>query len=123
MSPDEEILEIERRLLGAWGSPTTPEVEELIADEFGFWSLTGERWDRARWLRIMAAAPREGDSRVDSASVRVFGDVAVYAARITDVVPEGGETTEVRTCVTDVFARLDGRWRLVASHESVVDGA
>jgi len=120
MRPEDEILELEARLLAAWGSPTTAEIASLLAPDFGFWSLAGDRWDKAAFLRIMAAAPREGETRIESAEVRIFGDAAVYAARITDLVPGKDGVIETSTCVTDLFVRVDGSWRFVASHESLV---
>jgi ketosteroid isomerase-like protein len=116
-----EVLAIEDALLAAWGGPVPAEVADHVADGFGFWSLSGERWDREAFLRIMAAAPRDGETRVEGAEVRVVGDTAVYTARVTDVLVEADGTREVRTCVTDVFAFHAGRWQLVASHESVLD--
>ncbi|MCV0403854.1 MAG: nuclear transport factor 2 family protein [Chloroflexi bacterium] len=120
MEDRDEIMALETRLLDAWGSPGSHEVRDLFAEEFGFWSLTGERWDRDAFLRIMASSPREGETRVETSTVRVFGGTAVYSARITDVIPGPEGTTEMRTCVTDVFARIGDRWQMVASHESII---
>ena len=53
--------------------------------------------------------------------MRVFGDTAIYTARITDTVrDEKGESFEAATAVTAVFLRRDGKWQMVQNHDSLL---
>lgn len=53
--------------------------------------------------------------------VRVFGDAALYTARIIDTGKHAnGESFSVASCVIKVFVRRNGKWQIVAEHESLV---
>ena len=58
---------------------------------------------------------------MDAPVVRVYGDAAVYTARITDSGKRpNGESFTTKTCITELYVRRDARWQLVASHESLL---
>lgn len=120
MSTEHEVLAVAAALLAAWGRPPPPEVQNLIADDFTFWLLSGERGDRARFLAIMGTTVGIGGTEVDDVRVHVLGDAAVYSAAVVDRGDDGEGQAETHTRVTDVFARRAGGWQLVASHESIV---
>jgi len=57
---------------------------------------------------------------VEDPMVRVFGDAAVYTARIIDTGKHAnGASFSVASCVTNVFVRRNGKWQIVAEHESL----
>ncbi|WP_280385549.1 nuclear transport factor 2 family protein [Nocardia wallacei] len=48
--------------------------------------------------------------------IRVYGDTAVYIARVTNTAHYRGRRHDADEWTTDVFVRREGRWRRVASH-------
>lgn len=104
-----------------WQQHDSAGVAAIVADEFQGWTFRGERLDKSGLLRRVARAG-EGESRVEDPIVRVFGETAVYTARIVDVgTGPTGEHVSLTTCVTDVFVPLRGKWQMVASHEMLLE--
>ncbi len=64
----------------------------------------------------------EGETKVEDALVKVYGNAAVYTATIIDRSRNPDGTTSIaKTCVTDVFIQRNRRWKMVASHESLIE--
>lgn len=104
-------------------------------DPWGFWELsapgvsyfdpeTDGRLDGADALRRLYAEV-EGKIHYDVSEyvaprVQVFFDVAVlsYQYRSADIREDGSASSGTRWNTTEVFARIDGRWRIVHTHWS-----
>ncbi|PQP15887.1 nuclear transport factor 2 family protein [Rhodococcus opacus] len=54
--------------------------------------------------------------RAGEARVRVYGDTAVFTARVTNTAHCGGRQFDADEWTTDVFVKRDGRWVCVLSH-------
>lgn len=54
--------------------------------------------------------------RAGEARVRVYGDTAVFTARVTNTAHYGGRQFDADEWTTDVFVKRDGRWVCVLSH-------
>lgn len=68
----------------------------------------------AKWRRI--AGPIARGRVLEDTQITAFGDdVAIAWTRFTDALPGVGRQSQV-------WARVDGRWRVVAAHVSRVDG-
>lgn len=126
LPPEEQaILDLEKKLLDAWSKNDVPVLEEIVADDFQYWSFKGERRSKADLLKQIAQAQNSGDTEttteVHEPVVRIFGDAAILTCRITDKGKRpDGQPFLSRTTVTDVFVRRDGRWQLVALHEAII---
>ncbi len=91
------------------------------------WTITladGRRSDKARalvrWTSPLAPDIAREISLVDSVEVRVLGpDAAVATAAVTDIEVRAHSADTIRTRVTDVLVRRNGRWQAVVSHESI----
>ena len=104
----------------AWLKHDTVTIGSIVADDFQSWSFKGARRGKADLLRTVEKNS-ESNTKVDDAVVRVYGDAAVYTARITDSgTRANGESFTTKTCVTEIYMRRSGRWQLVASHESLL---
>ena len=67
------------------------------------------------------AQNEEADTKVEDPLVRIYGDAAVYTARIIDSGKHSdGQAFIAKTCVTTVFIRRNGKWQMVADHETVL---
>lgn len=114
------IRELEAGLVAAWGRRDVKAVGDVLAEDFQYWSFSGVRRAKAELLKAVAESG-DGEMVTEDAVVRVYGDAAVYTARIVDRSAGGaGAVSTSRTCVTDVFVRQGGRWRMVASHETLL---
>jgi ketosteroid isomerase-like protein len=117
---EKEILRLEDTITKAWLKHDTVMVSSIVADDFQSWSFKGARRGKADLLRTVEKNT-ESNTKVDDAVVRVYGDAAVYTARVTDSgTRPNGESFITKTCVTEIYIRRSGRWQLVASHESLL---
>lgn len=113
-----EILRLEEVQTKAWLRHDWATISMMVADDFQYWSFKGIRRNKDDLRRTLEQS-REGDTKIEDPEVRVYGDAAVFTARILDTEKlPNGQTHAERTCVTDVFIRRAGKWRLVASHET-----
>jgi ketosteroid isomerase-like protein len=58
--------------------------------------------------------------KMDDVSVQDFGDVAVVTGQLTEQVQYKTTDLSGRYRFTDVWVRRDGRWQLVAGHETLL---
>jgi ketosteroid isomerase-like protein len=117
---EKEIFRLEDVIAKAWLNHDTATVGSIVADDFQSWSFKGARRSKADLLRTVEKNT-ENNTKVDDAVVRVYGDAAVYTARITDSgTRANGQSFTAKTCVTEIYVRRSGRWQLVASHESLL---
>jgi ketosteroid isomerase-like protein len=117
---EKEIFRLEDVIAKAWLNHDTATVGSIVADDFQSWSFKGARRSKADLLRTVEKNT-ENNTKVDDAVVRVYGDAAVYTARIIDSgTRANGQSFTTKTCVTEIYVRRSGRWQLVASHESLL---
>lgn len=121
VSDDEkEILRLENVLTEAWLKRDLATIGHIVADEYQSWSFKGTRRGKADLLRTVEKS-QESDTHSEDAVVRIYGDTAVYTARIIDTISNtGGQSAPSRTCVTQVFVRRAGKWQLVASQDTLL---
>ena len=54
--------------------------------------------------------------------VRVYGDAAIYTARVIDSGKHAsGEAFTSTTYITVVYIRRGGKWQMVADHETLLE--
>ena len=117
-SVSDSILKLDQ----AWGqSYVTGDsnfVKSLLAPDWIGWFDEAES-TKATTMAQFRAGDRSLEDIVDNARVRMFGpSIAVVQARERNRVKDGkGSHWETRH-ITDVFERRDGRWVVVASHDS-----
>lgn len=94
-------------------------LEGLIADNFVVTLDTGEVKTRADELAVNRAGARRVEAWDSSdVVVRVYGHTAVVVGRAAVRDSLQGRGRAFRFSYTHVWARLDGRWRLIARHVS-----
>jgi uncharacterized protein (TIGR02246 family) len=117
---EKEILRLTEVINAAWLKHDVATISPLIADDMQAWSFKGARRGKAELLRSVEKS-EESDTKVEDPMVRVFGEAAVYTARITDTGKHpNGEAFSVASTVTMVWVRRAGKWQVVAEHQSVV---
>jgi uncharacterized protein (TIGR02246 family) len=120
---EHEILRLEELMKNAWLRHDTAKIASIVADDFQFWSFRGQRRGKADLLHAVEKSD-ENDTTVDDPVVRVYGDTAIYTARLTDTGKHAdGQTYRTRSCLTAVFVRRGGKWQLVSEHQTIIPDA
>jgi Domain of unknown function (DUF4440) len=93
-------------------------AEAFIADDWVGW-LDDHADDKASALAGVRTGPaRVSENIVDQATVRIFGTTAVIQARERNHVRDSAGGHWVTRHITDVLVQREGRWVVVASHDS-----
>jgi ketosteroid isomerase-like protein len=117
-----ELTRLQHEWMGAVQRRDMALLEEIVAPGFRFTAihLNPEPMTREQWLE----AAREGYTIVSFAyehmEVDVFGDTGVVHSRYSQVASYLHTSLSNVFRLTDVWSRLDGRWRVVARHSSVL---
>ena len=124
--PD-QIVAMERAALDRWGAGDPQGYLEIMAPEVTYFDPVQER--RVDGLRAMTGVlvPFTGKIRVDrydmvSPIVQRHGDAAILTFNLVSFVrrPDGAEQAIAHWNSTEVYGRVEGRWRIVHSHWSYV---
>jgi ketosteroid isomerase-like protein len=119
-SDEKEILRLTEIINAAWLKHDVATISPLIADDMQAWSFKGGRRGKADLLHSVEKSD-ENDTKVEEPVVRVFGDAAVYTARIIDSGKRAnGESYSLTSVLTTTWARRAGKWQIVAQHQSIV---
>jgi uncharacterized protein (TIGR02246 family) len=115
-----EIMRLEDALTRAWLKNDVRTISSIVADDFQYWSFKGDRRTKADMLRAVAKS-EEGDTKIEDPEVRVYGDAAIYTARIVDIGKRAdGTAFTAKTFITTVFVKREGKWLMVADHETLI---
>jgi ketosteroid isomerase-like protein len=97
-------------------------LEEIVAPGFRFTAihLNPEPMTRDQWM----GAAREGYTIVsfayESMDIDVFGETAIVHSRYSQVASFHHTSLSNAFRLTDVWSRMDGQWRVVARHSSIL---
>jgi ketosteroid isomerase-like protein len=114
----EEILRLERDIMGAIKNKDATTLEPFLGDDFVYRTHFGAESDKAEFLKSVAAFPVEILAlRGEELKVSVYGEVAVLTGvqRAEARAPEG-KPEESAVAFTDVFVRREGRWLMVLAY-------
>ena len=117
-----ELAELERGWMSAMQTRDMDRLEELVAPGFRFTAihLYPEPMSRQQWME----AAREGYTITSFAyeemDIDVFGDTGVIHARYSQVASYEHTPLSNVFRLTDVWSRIDGQWRVVVRHSSIL---
>jgi ketosteroid isomerase-like protein len=118
----EHVAELQREWMAGVQERNMDRLEEIVAPGFRFTAihLNPEPMTREQWM----AAAREGYTIVsfayESMDIDVFGDTAVCHSRYSQVASYHHTSLSNAFRLTDVWSRIDGDWRVVARHSSIL---
>lgn len=116
-----ELTELEHKLVKAWIAGDRGTVDSILAADWSVIDLTGHVLTRTQVMQELGSGDRRIESgSVDELNVRVFGDIAIVTGRSVLAGSYQGKRASVVQRFTDVFARRDGRWQVVASQGTQV---
>jgi ketosteroid isomerase-like protein len=125
MSADEDrdqLAQLQRDWMQAVADRDMNRLEEIVAPGFRFTAihLNPEPMTREQWM----AAAREGYTIVsfayESMDIDVFGDTAIVHSRYSQVASYLHTSLSNAFRLTDVWSRMEGTWRVVARHSSIL---
>lgn len=122
-----DVVAMERTALDRWGKGDPQGYLEIMADEVTYFDpMQEKRVDGGDAMRKLLA-PLAGTikvSRFDMIDPRVqqHGDSALLTFNLVSYVaqPDGQERAVARWNSSELYARMDGQWRIVHSHWSYV---
>jgi len=118
---EKELRAMEDQWVQAELKNDTAFFSALLADGWVTTSPEGVLRNKSQFLaRLRSGAVKITASRIDDVKVMVYGDAAVVTGRWSGKGTEDGKPFSENLRWTDVYSKIDGRWRCVASHSSAV---
>jgi ketosteroid isomerase-like protein len=115
-----DLLRLSRDLIESFRARDRGAMERILADDFRHVDASGTGVDRERFVRAMVESPWRirtiGFERIEVHEIDGFAVVTgIQAAEVE--LPDGTVATS-RGAFTDLFTRVDGRWRLRLAHST-----
>jgi ketosteroid isomerase-like protein len=116
------IEALEQRLARAWVERDRAFIENLLAPEWTVTDPSGRLLTRQQVLdETFSSSDRQIDSMtVDDVAVKMLGTMAIATGRTRAAGRYQGEAVTVALRFTDVFHLVDGEWKVVVSHGTVI---
>jgi ketosteroid isomerase-like protein len=117
----DEVIAMEKRRTDALVAGDVAAMAELIADDFVYIHSNSEIDDRESYLTLFGSGKLKY-RRFEHRGIRVrqFGDVVILNALTELEVPREPSPMTLRVRSTSTWARLDGRWRQVLWHATLL---
>jgi ketosteroid isomerase-like protein len=117
-----ELAELEQAWMQAMEDRDEARLEELVAPGFRFTALhlAPEPMSREQWMGAAMGGYHIVSFAFQSMDIDVFGDTAVIHARYSQIANFNAVNLSHGYRLTDVWARIGGRWQVVARHSSIL---
>ncbi len=117
-----ELAELEVDWMRAMQARDEETLERLVATGFRFTALHlgPEPMSREQWMGAALGGYRIVSFAYESMDIDVFGDTAIIHARYSQIANYDAVDLSLGYRLTDVWARIDGRWQVVARHSSIL---
>ena len=118
---EQSVREVEQRIADATDKDDSDTLETLWAPEFIWVGPIGNVLTRAeRLAMIRSGREKSGGYSIDQENIRIYGATAVVTFRSTVAGIIDGKDISSRRRVTNVLVVLDGRWRAVSQHSTLI---
>jgi ketosteroid isomerase-like protein len=116
------ISQLEHQWVDAIVKKDTAALDRLLAEDFNGTSPTAHLYNKTMAVDDLSRGTYVVESmNLDEVSVNAYGDVAVAFTSQEEKSRYGGKDLSGHYHYTDVWARKDGRWQVVASHGTRFD--
>jgi ketosteroid isomerase-like protein len=116
------VAQLEREWVAAIVKKDAAALDRLLAEEFAGVSPTAHYYDKSMAIDDLTTGTYQVESMVlDEVSVNAYGDFAVAFASQEEKSRYAGTDISGHYHYTNVWARRDGRWQVVASHGTRYD--
>jgi ketosteroid isomerase-like protein len=125
MSADEDrerLAQLQRDWMQAVADRDMDRLEEIVAPGFRFTAihLNPEPMAREQWMAAAAEGYTIVSFAYESMDIDLFGDTGVVHSRYSQVASYLHTSLSNAFRLTDVWSRIDGDWRVVARHSSIL---
>jgi hypothetical protein len=113
-----EVLKVDDQFNGAVMAKDRDALERILADGLS-WIARGDRLNKDQMIADVLSENLHFRSLThDSILVNIFGNTAVVTGHSTSILEYKGKLFNSPRLFTTVYAKMDGRWRMVAHHVS-----
>lgn len=120
---EQEVRRLEREWLDAYERNDAAAMDRIVAEDFTITFPNGSMQTKAQ-LMAMIRAPRKGAPpkfHTESVASRAYGDTVILTGRVVGEFQQDGKTVRDVSRYTDTYAKVGGRWQVVASHLSAAE--
>jgi ketosteroid isomerase-like protein len=120
-SPEEaRILALEKKWTESYKLRDIGILASLLAENFVITVEDGSTFGKAGYISHSAdSSVRVDVAELSDLRVRMHGNTAVVTGAYHETGDSKGKHYEYRDRLTDVWMKMDGKWRVIASHYSV----
>ena len=113
-----EVLEVDDQFNQAVQTKDAKALERILADDLS-WIARGERLNKSQVIADVLTQNLHFKSFThDSLVVKILGNTAIVTGHSSSVLEYKGKLFDAPRLFTNVYMKLDGRWKLVAHHVS-----
>jgi len=118
----QELARLEQEWMAVMQARDRERLEELVADGFRFTAihLHPEPMTREQWMGAAMEGYTITTFAFEEMEIDLFGDTAVIHARYSQIASYGTVNLSNVFRLTDVWARTNGHWQVVARHSSIL---
>lgn len=112
---EKQILELERGRLKAMIDADAGALDAVLSDDLTYIHTTTKEDSKKSLMENLESGNLSYKSMdTDGVKVRIYGDAAVVTGSAAIKVSSGGRLLEFGILFTDVYAKQNGRWQMVA---------
>jgi len=118
-SVEQELMKLENEWNDAWVNRNIAFFDQILADDYIVTFSDGNVYTKAQEIANVKSGEDVATSVVgDDFKVRVYGDAAVVTYRMAVKGQYKGKDNSFLFRWTDTWIKKDGRWQVVAAHQS-----
>jgi len=111
------LVDAERAWTDTYKTHDMKIIQQMAADDFCFTDEAGAFMDKQAYIKSLADVRVDGYTMTDLQAL-VYGNTGVVTGTWTGKYTVGGKDASGSSRFTDTFVKHDGRWYIVASHDS-----
>lgn len=111
------LIDAERAWTDTYKTHDQKIIQQLAADDFVFTDEQGAYMDKAAYIKSLDDVKVQGYTMTDIQAF-VYGSTGVVTGVFSGKYTIGGKDASGTSRFTDTFVKHDGRWYIVASHDS-----
>jgi ketosteroid isomerase-like protein len=113
------LVDAERAWTDTYKTHDMKVIEQLAADDFCFTDEQGAYLDKQAYIKSLTDVKVDGYTMTDLQAF-VYGNTGVVTGTWTGKYTVSGKDASGSSRFTDTFVKRDGKWYIVASHDSHV---
>ena len=125
-SPTENVEQVVAKLERDWAEAIakgdTATIDRILADDCIYTNWDGTTETKAQHIEGIKSKVYKVESiNLDNLKVRVFGDAAIVTVEQSEKSQWKGKDNSGRYRFTDIYAKRNGKWQVVAGHGCKVE--